>query len=175
GAPWLLKEELRRLGSLLIKEIAPRTRVPAGHALTVDRDLFAAEVTRALEDDPAISIRREEVTALDPEHIWIIASGPLTSDALAAEIGRLTGSERLFFYDSISPIVDAESIDRTIAFAASRYGKSLDGTDDYLNCPFDKVEYEVFLDALLAASSVPAHIPEDSGEDNVKYFEACLP
>ncbi len=159
GAPWLLKEELRRLASLLINEIAPRTRVPAGHALTVDRDRFAAEVTRALEADPAIEIRREEVSSLinelDPEHIWIIASGPLTSDALAAEIGRLTGSRRLFFYDSISPIVDAESIDTSIAFAASRYGKSLDGTDDYLNCPFDKAEYEAFLDALLAAESVP--------------------
>ena len=171
GAPWLLKEELRRLGSLLINEIAPRTRVPAGHALTVDREAFAAEVTRAMEENPAIEIRREEVTALDTDKIWLIASGPLTSDALAAEIGRLTGSERLFFYDSISPIVDAESIDTTIAFAQSRYGKSLDGTDDYLNCPFDKAEYEAFLDALVAASSVPAHI----GEDNVKYFEACLP
>src|SRR5512142_2375777 len=171
GAPWLLKEELRRLASLLINEIAPRTRVPAGHALTVDRDLFAAEVTRALEAEPAIEIRREEISALDPEHIWIVASGPLTSDALAAEIARLTGSQRLFFYDSISPIVDAESIDTSIAFKASRYGKSLDGTDDYLNCPFDKAEYEAFLDALLAAENVPAHI----GEDNVKYFEACLP
>ena len=171
GAPWLLKEEMRRLGSLLIKEIAPRTRVPAGHALTVDRDLFAAEVTLALQENSAIEIRREEVTALDPEHIWIIASGPLTSDALAAEIARLTGSQRLFFYDSISPIVDGESIDTSIAFAASRYGKSLDGTDDYLNCPFDKAEYDAFLDALLAAENVPAHI----GEDNIKYFEACLP
>jgi len=175
-APWLLKEELRRLGSLLIGDIAPRTRVPAGHALTVDRDVFAAEVTRAMEGNPAIEIRREEVATLDPNEIWIIASGPLTSDALAAEIGRLTGSQRLFFYDSISPIIDAESIDTSIAFAASRYGKSLDGTDDYLNCPFDKAQYEAFLDALLAASSVPAHIPEDKpGEDNAKYFEACLP
>ena len=170
-APWLLKEELRRLGSLLIGDIAPRTRVPAGHALTVDRDMFAAEVTRAMEENPAIEIRREEVGTLDPNEIWIIASGPLTSDALAAEIGKLTGSQRLFFYDSISPIIDAESIDTSIAFAASRYGKSLDGTDDYLNCPFDKAQYEAFLDALLAASSVPAHI----GEDNAKYFEACLP
>jgi len=170
-APWLLKEELRRLGSLLIGDIAPRTRVPAGHALTVDRDLFAAEVTRAIEENPAIEIRREEVVTLDPNEIWIIASGSLTSDALAAEIGKLTGSQRLFFYDSISPIIEAESIDTSIAFAASRYGKSLDGTDDYLNCPFDKTQYEAFLDALLAASSVPAHI----GEDNAKYFEACLP
>ena len=171
SAPWLLKEELRRLGSLLIGDIAPRVRVPAGHALTVDRDLFAAEVTRMMEAEPNIEIRREEVTALDPEKIWIIASGPLTSDALAAEIARLTGSERLYFYDSISPIVDTESIDRTIAFAQSRYDKSIDGTDDYLNCPFNKDEYDAFLDALIEASSVPAHIEAD----NVRYFEACLP
>ena len=170
-APWLLKEELRRMDSLLIGSIAPRARVPAGHALTVDREVFAREVTRALEDDPAIEIRREEVTALDPGKTWVIASGPLTSDALAGEIGRLTGSERLFFYDSISPIVETESIDRSVAFAASRYGKSIDGTDDYLNCPFDKPQYEAFLDALLAASSVPAHIEDD----HVRYFEACLP
>ena len=171
SAPWLLKEELRRLGSLLIGSIAPCARVPAGHALTVDREVFAAEVTRAIESDPDIEIRREEVIALDPARIWIVASGPLTSDALAAEIGRVTGSTRLFFYDSISPIVDAESIDLSVAFAASRYGKSLDGTDDYLNCPLDKPQYEAFVDALLAASGVPAHIEQDT----VKYFEACLP
>lgn len=176
SAPWLLKEELRRLGSLLIAEIAPRARVPAGHALTVDREIFAAEITRAIEAEPAIEIRREEVTTLDPDHIWIIASGPLTSDAFAQEIARITGSSRLFFYDSISPIIDAESIDTSIAFRASRYDKSLDGTADYLNCPFDKEQYEAFLDALLAAESVPAHIAEDRpGPDNVRYFEACLP
>jgi methylenetetrahydrofolate--tRNA-(uracil-5-)-methyltransferase len=169
-APWLLKEELRRSASLLIN-VAARARVPAGHALTVDREIFAAEVTRAMESEPLIEIRREEVTALDPSKIWIVASGPLTSDALAAEIARLTGSTRLFFYDSISPIVDAETIDTTIAFAASRYGKSIDGTDDYLNCPFDKPQYEALVDALLAASSVPAHIEGD----HVRYFEACLP
>jgi methylenetetrahydrofolate--tRNA-(uracil-5-)-methyltransferase len=170
SAPWLLKEELRRLGSLLIG-VAARTRVPAGHALTVDRNLFAAEITRAIEAEPAIEVRREEVTTLDPDHVWIIASGPLTSDALALEIGRITGTKRLFFYDSISPIVEAESVDQSIAFRASRYGKSLDGTDDYLNCPFDKAEYEAFVDALLAAQSVPVHIDED----RVRYFEACLP
>jgi methylenetetrahydrofolate--tRNA-(uracil-5-)-methyltransferase len=176
SAPWLLKEELRRLGSLLIGEIAPRTRVPAGHALTVDRDLFAADITRVLESDPAIEIRREEITHLDDSNIWIIASGPLTSDALVAEIARLTGAARLYFYDSISPIVDAESVDMSIAFRASRYGKSLDGTGDYANCPFDKPQYEAFLDALLAAESVPAHIGEDRpGEGNTRYFEACLP
>ena len=176
SAPWLLKEELRRLGSLLIGEIAPRARVPAGHALTVDREIFAAEITRAMEAEPAIEVRREEVTALNPDHIWIVASGPLTSDALAREIANVTGSGRLYFYDSISPIVDAESIDTSIAFRASRYDKSLDGTADYLNCPFDKPQYEAFLDALLAAESVPAHIEEDRpSPNNVRYFEACLP
>jgi len=180
SAPWLLKEELRRLSSLLIGEIAPRVRVPAGHALTVDRETFAAEITRTIEAEPAIEIRREEVTTLnsgsEPDSIWIIASGPLTSDAFAEEIARVTGSGRLFFYDSISPIVDAESIDTSIAFRASRYDKSLDGTADYLNCPFDKAQYEAFLDALLAAESVPAHIAEDRpGPDNTRYFEACLP
>ncbi|HEV8146743.1 MAG TPA: methylenetetrahydrofolate--tRNA-(uracil(54)-C(5))-methyltransferase (FADH(2)-oxidizing) TrmFO [Bryobacteraceae bacterium] len=170
SAPWLLKEELRRLDSLLIHS-ASRARVPAGHALTVDRDLFSQEIERALEAESAITIARDEVTTLDPSQTWIVASGPLTSDALAAEIARITGSDRLFFYDSISPIIDAESIDTSIAFRASRYGKSLDGTDDYLNCPFDKPQYEAFLDALLAAESVPAHIEQDQ----VKYFEACLP
>jgi methylenetetrahydrofolate--tRNA-(uracil-5-)-methyltransferase len=170
SASRLLKDELRRLGSLLL-EIADRTRVPAGHALTVDREVFAAEVTRAIQDEPAIELRHQEIAALTPDRTWIVASGPLTSDALASEIARVTGAERLFFYDSISPIVDSESIDTSIAFRASRYGKSLDGTDDYLNCPFDRAEYEAFLDALLAASSVPAHIEQD----NAKYFEACLP
>ena len=192
-APWLLKEELRRLDSLLIGEIAPRTRVPAGHALTVDRELFAADVTRVMEAESAIEIRREEIASLDiltsnPNAIVIIASGPLTSNPLAQEIARITGSERLYFYDSISPIVDAESIDLSIAFRASRYGKSLDGTDDYLNCPFDRPQYEAFLDALLAAESVPAHIEEDrelhappigqdagGGLNTARFFEACLP
>jgi methylenetetrahydrofolate--tRNA-(uracil-5-)-methyltransferase len=170
SAPRVLKDELRRLGSLLIG-IADRTRVPAGHALTVDREVYAADVTRAVMEEPNIELRREEVIALTRDETWIVASGPLTSDALASEIARITGSQRLFFYDSISPIVDADTIDTSVAFRASRYGKSLDGTDDYLNCPMNREEYEAFLDALLAASSVPAHIEED----NVKYFESCLP
>ena len=169
-APWLLKEELRRLGSLLLC-VAQKTRVPAGHALTVDREAFSAEVTSTIENEPLIELRRDEVTKLTAEAIVIIASGPLTSEPLAAEIARLTGSNRLFFYDSISPIVDAETVDTSIAFWASRYGKSTDGTDDYLNCPLDRAQYEHFIDEVLAALSASAHIPED----NACYFEACLP
>jgi methylenetetrahydrofolate--tRNA-(uracil-5-)-methyltransferase len=169
SAPWLLKQELRRLGSLALRAAA-QTRVPAGHALTVDRELFSAEVTRAITAHPRIEIRREEVREVPGEGIWIVATGPLTSDALAEEIGRITGSGRLFFYDSISPIVEADSVDQSIAFRASRYDKSLDGTADYLNCPFDRARYEAFLDALIAAQTVSSHIAED-----VPYFEACLP
>ena len=184
-ASWLLKEELRRLDSLLLV-CAQKSRVPGGHALTVDRDGFAAAVTEAIAAEPLIELRREEVTSLgdasngDPaagapatrdDAIWIIASGPLTSGPLAEEIARLTGSGRLYFYDSISPIVDAESVDTSIAYWASRYGKSTDGTDDYLNCPLDRAQYDHFVDELLKADSVSAHIPED----NTCYFEACLP
>ena len=169
-APWLLKEELRRLDSLLLA--AARTaRVPGGHALTVDRDAFSAAVSDAIAREPLIELRREEATALPADAIVIIATGPLTSDALAEEIARITGAGRLYFYDSISPIVDADTVDLNIAFRASRYGKSTDGTDDYLNCPFDREQYERFVDELLRAQSVPAHI----AEDRIPYFEACLP
>ena len=169
-APWLLKEELRRLDSLLLTA-AERAKVPGGHALTVDRELFSEEVTRSIAGEPLIELRREELAHI-PEHgIVIIATGPLTSDALAGEIARLTGSGRLFFYDSISPIVDADTVDTGIAFWASRYGKSTTGTDDYLNCPFDRERYERFVDELLAGQSVSAHIEEDQ----CRYFEACLP
>ncbi len=179
SAPWLLKEELRKLDSLLLRA-AREARVPGGQALTVDRELFAREVSRAIEGHPRIELRRAEATSISPDAITIVATGPLTSDALAEEIGRLTGAERLFFYDSISPIVEAESIDLAIAFRASRYGKSLDGTDDYLNCPLDREQYERFVDAVLAAEAVPAHIPEDRipgarPEKNARFFEACLP
>lgn len=172
SAPWLLKEELRRLGSLLLN-VAQNTRVPAGHALTVDRVAFAQEVTAAIAREPRIELVREEVCEIPAEGIVIIASGPLSSDALAQAIARHTGSERLFFYDSISPIVDAESINTEIAFAASRWGKSLDGTDDYLNCPLNKEEYERFVDELLRGESVPFHIEADNPK--TPFFEACLP
>ena len=169
-APWLLKEELRRFDSLLLAA-AQKARVPGGHALTVDRDVFAAEVTTAIEAEPLIEVRREELTTIPEDGIVIVATGPLTSDPLAREIARLTGSGRLFFYDSISPIVDAETVDTTVAFWASRYGKSTDGTDDYLNCPFNKEQYEAFVDELLKGQGVSAHIPED----DTPFFEACLP
>src|SRR5579864_4919041 len=169
-APWLLKEELRRLDSLLLTA-AQKARVPGGHALTVDRDVFAREITAAIEENPRIELRREEAASIAEDALTIIATGPLTSGYLADEIGRITGAGRLFFYDSISPIVDADSIDLGIAFRASRYGKSLDSSDDYLNCPFDRDQYERFVDALLAAEPVPAHIDED----RTPFFEACLP
>jgi methylenetetrahydrofolate--tRNA-(uracil-5-)-methyltransferase len=153
-APWLLKEELRKLDSLLLR-VAQQARVPGGHALTVDREIFAQEVSRAIEENPRIELRREEATTFSDHAI--------------------TGAERLFFYDSISPIVEADSVDLSIAFRASRYGKSLDGTDDYVNCPFDRDQYERFIDAVLAAEAVPAHIPEDVSRDNPRFFEACLP
>jgi methylenetetrahydrofolate--tRNA-(uracil-5-)-methyltransferase len=166
-APWLLKEEMRRAGSLLI-EIARQTAVPAGHALAVDREKFAEAVTAAVEGEPLIEIMREEVTAIDEsEAITIIATGPLTSDALSREILRLTGSEQLYFYDSISPIVEADSIDMSRVYMAARYDK---GTADYINCPMTREEYERFLDVLLAAQSV-----EEKDWENLNYFESCLP
>ena len=170
SAPWLLKQELRRLDSLLL-EAARKARVPGGHALTVDREIFASEITSAIASEPLIELRREEVTRVPEDAITIIATGPLTSDALAREITRLTGSDRLYFYDSISPIVDAESVNMEIVFWASRYGKSADGTDDYLNCPFDREQYERFVDELLKAESVSSH----TGEEKTPFFEACLP
>jgi len=169
SAPWLLKRELRQLGSLVLRA-AEIARVPGGQALTVDRDIFSEEVTRALSSHPCVEIRREEVRGIPGDGITIVASGPLTSDSLAEAIGRLTGSSQLFFYDSISPIIDADSVDQTIAFRASRYDKSIDGTGDYLNCPLDRAQYEAFVEALLAAQPVCSHAAED-----VPYFEACLP
>ncbi|NLT67880.1 MAG: methylenetetrahydrofolate--tRNA-(uracil(54)-C(5))-methyltransferase (FADH(2)-oxidizing) TrmFO, partial [Acidobacteria bacterium] len=132
-APYLLKEELRRLGSLLIG-VADQTRVPAGHALAVDREEFSGRITRAIQREPRIRVVREEVTEIPDEGITVIATGPLTSDALSDSIVRLAGTGNLFFYDAISPIVDASTLDRTRLFAASRYGK---GGEDYLNAFFN--------------------------------------
>jgi methylenetetrahydrofolate--tRNA-(uracil-5-)-methyltransferase len=166
-APWLLKEEMRRAGSLLI-EVARETAVPAGHALAVDRERFSETVTAAIKREPLIRIVCEEVLAIDEEDaITIVATGPLTSDALTREILRLSGSEQLYFYDSISPIVEADSIDMSRVYMAARYDK---GTADYINCPMNREEYDRFLDALLEAQSVDA-----KNWENLNYFESCLP
>jgi methylenetetrahydrofolate--tRNA-(uracil-5-)-methyltransferase len=239
-APWLLKEEMRRAGSMLL-EVARECAVPAGHALAVDRALFAARVTERIEGEPRIAVRREEVIRIeedDPEWITIIATGPLTSDGLAAEIGRLcretsftqsspgtaaegaengsgaatgangqdaraekglgngqnqslatvgvggiAGQEQrqnqnlrtgvsapqhaLYFYDSISPIVEADSIDMSRVYLAARYDK---GSADYINCPMSKEEYDRFYDALVSAEAV-----EEREWEKLNYFESCLP
>jgi len=166
-APWLLKEEMRRAGSMLM-EIARQTAVPAGHALAVDREKFSVGVTTSLEREPLIIIRREEATHIDePGAITIVASGPLTSDVLSREILRLSGDEQLYFYDSISPIVEADSIDMSRVYMAARYDK---GTADYINCPMTKEEYDHFLDVLLEAQST-----EQKDWETLNYFEGCLP
>jgi len=178
-APWLLKEEMRRAGSQLLA-IARDCAVPAGHALAVDRTAFSAKVTEAISNEPLLTIRREEATRIDEGQITIIATGPLTSDGLSQEIARLCATtlaadsrERaptphsLFFYDSISPIVEADSIDMGKVYLAARYDK---GSADYINCPMTKEEYDRFYDALLAAQSV-----EEKDWEKLNYFEACLP
>ncbi|MBS1797063.1 MAG: methylenetetrahydrofolate--tRNA-(uracil(54)-C(5))-methyltransferase (FADH(2)-oxidizing) TrmFO [Acidobacteria bacterium] len=165
-APYLLKEELRR-GSSLVMEAAAATRVPAGAALAVDRGRFSEYVTQKIEAHPRIELVREEVKTLPADRITIVATGPLTSDALTAEIMKLTGDDQLYFYDAIAPIVAADSIDMSIAFKAARYGK---GGDDYINCPMDKEQYERFYDELVNAKSVPLKRFEET-----RWFESCLP
>ena len=165
-APFLLKEELRRAGSLVM-EAAAATKVPAGAALAVDRELFAEYITEKIEANPQIELVREEVTQIPAHKIAIIATGPLSSDSLTGEIMKLTGSDQLYFYDAIAPIISADSVDRSIAFPAARYGK---GGDDYLNCPFNEEEYARFYQALIDAKSVPLQRFEETC-----WFEACLP
>lgn len=188
-APWLLKEEMRRAGSLLI-DIACECAVPAGHALAVDRAQFSSRVTEMISREALIEIRREEVTSINEDEVTIIATGPLTSDGLAKDIARLADAQgrsspekpdrdsemavvppspqhRLYFYDSISPIVEADSIDMSRVYLAARYDK---GSADYINCPMSKDEYGRFYDALVAAESVEA-----KDWEKLNYFEACLP
>ncbi len=162
----LLKEELRNLDSLLIR-CADETRVPAGQALAVDRDKFAQLVTDRLKENPNIEIINEEVSKIDDNQITIIATGPLTSDALSGEIARLTGKDRLFFYDAAAPIVTKESINMEKAFTADRYGK---GESDYINCPMTKEEYEAFYTELINAEIVNKHEFEKGN-----LFEGCMP
>jgi methylenetetrahydrofolate--tRNA-(uracil-5-)-methyltransferase len=166
NASWLLKEELRRMGSLLMG-IANSVRVPAGSALAVDREKFAEKTTEALAGHPDIELVREEVTAIPDSGIVIIASGPLTSPAMSAAIGAFCGTEHLYFYDAISPIVNAETLDESKVYRASRYGKA---ADDYINCPMDRAQYDVFYEAVIAAENVPFHEFEEA-----RYFESCLP
>lgn len=166
SAPYLLKEELRRAASLVM-ECAKETRVPAGAALAVDRQNFAELITRRIESNSNIELVREEVRDIPDDEITIVATGPLSSDALTAAIMKLTGSDQLYFYDAIAPIVAADSIDRSIAFPAARYGK---GGDDYLNCPFDEQQYAHFYSALIEAQSVPLQRFEET-----HWFESCLP
>jgi len=179
SAPWLLKQEMRHAGSLLM-DVACRAAVPAGHALAVDRLEFSRLVTEAIAAEPLISVVREEITTLGFDDagfdgVTIVATGPLTSDALATEIQRLSGSERLFFFDSISPIVEADSIDHSKVYRAARYDK---GTADYINCPMMREQYEAFIAALAEAHPVQPHDAQTADGhdwDNAQYFEGCLP
>ncbi|QHN04480.1 methylenetetrahydrofolate--tRNA-(uracil(54)-C(5))-methyltransferase (FADH(2)-oxidizing) TrmFO [Granulicella sp. WH15] len=183
-APWLLKQEMRRAGCFLLED-ADATAVPAGHALAVDRVAFSARVAARLEASPNITIHREEVLSLDESDaggdaaLTIIASGPLSSPSLTADLQRLTGSEHLAFYDSISPIVDASSIDMDKVYFAARWDK---GTADYINCPFTKDEYNAFIDALTAAEKIEQKSWEQLPDEEaaaaavpLQYFEGCLP
>ena len=166
-APWLLKREMRLAHSFLL-ECADRVAVPAGHALAVDRVAFAQMVTELVSCKGLITLRREEVARInESDGITVVATGPLTSPSLSAEVARLSGSEHLYFYDSISPVVEADSIDRSRVYLAARYDK---GTADYINCPFTKEEYDRFYDALIAAQSV-----EGQDWEKLNYFEGCLP
>jgi len=166
SAPWLLKEELKLLDSLLIR-LAYAHRVPSGASLSVDREHFSAAVTQTVSQHPNIEILREELPSIPTNAVVIVATGPLTSDRLSDSIRELAGEDHLYFYDAISPIVDAESIDMGKAYRGSRYGK---GEPDYINCPFTKEEYLAFYNALVQAESVPLHECEKG-----MYFEACLP
>jgi len=169
-APGVLKAELRRLGSLLMR-CAEAAAVPAGGALAVDREVFAASVTEQIAAHPRIRLIREEVTSI-PDGLVILATGPLTSPALSAEIAALVGEEHLYFYDAIAPMVDAETINMDVAFRASRYGRGEDEAGDYINCPMTREEYEQFVDALLSAELIELKQFE---RDDPQFFEGCLP
>lgn len=167
SASGLLKIEMKMMGSHLL-DAAETARVAAGGALAVDRDVFSTAVTEMVENHPDITVRREEVTALDESAPVLVASGPLTEGALAQAVAALTGDHRLSFYDAVAPIVTAESLDYDKVFAASRYGR---GEADYLNCPFNKEEYEAFHAALIAAERAPLH----DFDGDLTVYEGCMP
>jgi methylenetetrahydrofolate--tRNA-(uracil-5-)-methyltransferase len=165
-AAGLLKEEMRRMDSLIVR-VADEVQVPAGSALAVDRGLFARKVTEAVEALPGVTLVRGEVERIPDDPIAIVATGPLTSDPLARDVAGFVGQTHLYFYDAVSPVVEADSIDFTKTFRASRYGK---GGDDYVNCPLDEGQYHAFLEALLGAESATLHAFEHEF-----FFEGCLP
>lgn len=165
----LLKEELRRMDSLIM-EAAYASRVSAGGALAVDRNIFSEYVTEKIRSCPNIEVVEEEMTDIPADEITVVATGPLTSDALAAKIAELIGGKSLYFYDAAAPIVDFESVDMTKAFFASRYDK---GTPDYINCPFNEEEYIAFYNALITAEEAKLHDFENG--DKLKVFEGCMP
>lgn len=169
-ASGLLQAEVKMLGSLLL-ECAEKAAVPAGGALAVDRELFAETATQAIQTQPRIRVIREEVTSV-PSGPTIIATGPLTSTSLAADIARITGQEYLYFYDALAPIVTADSIDMSIAFRASRYGRGDQDDGDYINCPMTEDEYRRFVDALLTAERVELR---DFEQEDPQFFERCVP
>ena len=172
NAVGVLKEELHRLGSLMM-EAAYATQVPAGGALAVNREAFSAYITEKIKSHPLISVCEGEVTELDTAYPTVVATGPLTSDALAEEISRLVGGGELHFYDAAAPIVDFQTIDMTKAFFASRYGKG-DG-DDYLNCPMTEEEYQAFYEALSTAEVAPLKDFHAEGQKDLTVFEGCMP
>ncbi len=171
-APGLLKAELRHLGPMVLAA-AEKAAVPAGGALAVDRDIFAATVTANIENHPLITLKRAEITDI-PAGLTIVATGPLTSAALADNIARMSGTEHLYFFDAIAPIVTADSIDMSIAFRASRYERGENDAGDYINCPFTKEEYDAFVAALLAAEKIELKKFEEK-ELKENFFEMCLP
>jgi methylenetetrahydrofolate--tRNA-(uracil-5-)-methyltransferase len=166
SAPWLLKREMLRLGSVTLPA-AFASRVPAGVNLSVDRALFSAAVEASLLANPGIRVERGRVDAIGAEGVWIVATGPLTAEALAGDLQKRLGSDHLFFFDAIAPIVTAESLDRDHCWEASRWGR---GGADYINCPLDQAGYEAFVAALLAAEKHRPH-----GFEEGHYFEGCLP
>lgn len=168
NAVGVLKEEMRRMGSLII-QAADATRVPAGGALAVDREAFSRFITSAMEEHPLVEIRRETVTRVEGETLRIIATGPLSSDEIASDLARLTGESSLYFYDAISPIVEGDSLNHLVIFRASRYDRG-EPEGDYLNCPLTEEEYRRFWQAIIQAKKVAPHAFE-----NIPYFEGCLP
>lgn len=169
-ASGLLKAELRKLGSLLLR-CADQTAVPAGGALAVDRTAFASLVTRTVTEHPRITVIREEITHI-PDQPCIIATGPLTAPALATEIAQLVGDEYLYFYDAIAPLIYASSIDMNIAFRASRYNRGVQEEGDYINCPLTEEEYRRFVNELKTAETIALH---DFEREDPHFFEGCLP